>query len=122
LAPAGPVEHRPIDKTLAIEAPYERLVFLDTDTRAFGDLLPLFDLLDRFDLAALQDVNRGWNYTLPDVPLPFTEFNTGVIAFRKGPAVEKFFSEWRANHEQLKASGFVNDQPAFRRTAYHSPL
>jgi hypothetical protein len=122
LAPEGRVEHGPIDKILAFQAPYERVVFLDTDTLAVGDVAPLFDLLDRFDLAALQDVNRGWHYSLDDVPLPFTEFNTGVLVFRRTPDVARFFAEWRANHEQLKAAGFVNDQPAFRRTAYRSSL
>jgi hypothetical protein len=116
-------QHKPIDKLLAIHCPYDRAVFLDTDTRVFDDLSPLFPLLDRFDIAVHQDVNRGWNYQLPDVPLAFSEFNTGVLAFRRSPAVEEFFHQWRRNHEQLsRAFGFVNDQPAFRQTLFHSTL
>ena len=81
-------EHKPIDKLLAIHCPYERAVYLDTDTRVFGDLSPPLALLERFDLAANQDVNRGWYYELPDIPVAFPEFNTGVIAYRawSGPA------------------------------------
>ncbi|MFM8789098.1 MAG: hypothetical protein ACKOEI_04430, partial [Chthoniobacterales bacterium] len=67
--PVGRVRHSPIDKVLAYEAPYEQIVFLDTDTFVLDDLNPLFETLGRFDLALLQDVNRGWNYELPDVPL-----------------------------------------------------
>lgn len=116
-------ERKPIDKLLAVHCPYERAVFLDTDTRVFGDLSPIFALLDQFDLAAHQDVNRGWNYELPGVPLAFSEFNTGVLAFRRSAAVEEFFHQWRRNHEQLSREfGFVNDQPAFRHTLFHSRL
>ncbi|MDO8541024.1 MAG: hypothetical protein Q7S40_11355 [Opitutaceae bacterium] len=121
--PLGPVEHKPIDKLLAIEAPYERCVFLDTDTFVLDDLTSIFALLDRFELAAHQDVNRGWNYTLPDVPLAFSEFNTGVIAFRNEPAVQEFFRVWRGQYEGLhREFGFVNDQPAFRRALFHAAL
>ena len=116
-------EHKPIDKLLAIHCPFDRAVFLDTDTRVFGDLSPLFAVLEEFDLAALQDVHRGWNYELPGVPACFTEFNTGVIGFRRTPAVQEFFRQWRENHEVLaRTAGFVNDQPAFRQTLYRSPL
>ncbi len=122
-APIRPAEHKPIDKLLAYEAPYDRCVFLDTDTRVFGDLTPLFAVLDRFDLAAHQDINRGWHYELPDVPLCFSEFNTGVIAFRKNAAVEEFFRAWRQSYDELnRALGLVNDQPGFRRALYHSTL
>jgi hypothetical protein len=119
----GDVVHQPIDKLLAIHCPFERAVFLDTDTRVFGDLSPLFAVLEQFDLALLQDVNRGWNYELPGVPMCFSEFNTGVIAFRRTPAVTEFFRQWRDNHTALaRERGFVNDQPAFRQTLYRSPL
>ncbi len=116
-------EHKPIDKLFAFDCPFERAVFLDTDTRVFGDLSPLFAILDRFDLALHQDVHRGWNYDLPDVPVAFTEFNTGVIAFRRSAQVLEFAGQWRANYDSLKrAQGLINDQPSFRRTLYHSSL
>ena len=121
--PASPVAHKPIDKLLAYEAPYERVIFLDTDTHVVDDLSPVFRVLERFDLALLQDVNRGWNYELPDVPLAFSEFNTGVIAFRRSDAVAQFFRDWRANYLRLRAElNLVNDQPSFRCTLFHSPL
>ncbi len=115
------VRHQPIDKLLAWEAPFERCVFLDTDTHVCGDLSDLFILLDRFDLAAAPETLRGWHYTLPEVPEAFPEYNTGVIAFRRGPATDEFFRTWRADYEKLHAAnGFVTDQPAFRRAAYRA--
>ncbi|MFA6547015.1 MAG: putative nucleotide-diphospho-sugar transferase [Limisphaerales bacterium] len=121
--PVGPVEHKPIDKLLAYEAPYERIIFLDTDTHVLDDLTPIFRVLECFDLALLQDVNRGWNYELPDVPLAFSEFNTGVVAFRKSDATRQFFRDWHANYVSLRAElNLISDQPSFRRTLFHSPL
>ncbi len=126
--PVAPVSHSPIDKLLALEAPYARIVFLDTDTHVLGDLSPIFATLDRFDFALVQDVNRGWNYTLPGLPETFAEFNTGVVAFRRTEAVSAFFREWRENflrlRDTLAAQGQppAADQPAFRYTLYHSTL
>ncbi len=117
------VRRQPIDKLLAWEAPFERCVFLDTDTHVCGDLTDLFRLLDHFDLAATPETLRGWHYTLPEVPAAFPEYNTGAIAFRRGAATEEFFRTWKADYEKLHAShGFVSDQPAFRLAAFRLGL
>lgn len=126
--PAGPVERKPIDKLLAYEAPYEHVIFLDTDTHIVGDLTPIFQVLECFDFALVQDVNRGWNYELPGLPLAFSEFNTGVVAFRKSVGMAQFFRDWRANCEKLRETLASQhqppaaDQPAFRLTLFHSSL
>lgn len=120
------VLRKPVDKLLAIHGPFERAIFLDSDTQIFGDLTPIFDVLDQFDFAALQDVNRGWDYELPGVPACFTEFNTGVLAFKKSPAVLEFFTRWRGDYDLLQQKqphlNLNADQPAFRHALYHSTL
>jgi hypothetical protein len=126
--PTGPVEHKPIDKLLAFEAPYERIVFLDTDTHVLGDLSPVLEVLDRFDFALVPDVNRGWNYDLPGLPRTFAEFNTGLVAFRKTDSTAAFFRDWRTNFERFRSELArqgqppAADQPTFRYTLYHSAL
>lgn len=127
LRPRGLIEHSPIDKLLAYEAPHERVVFLDSDTHVLGDLTSIFAVLDTFDLALLQEVSRGWDYELPGVPLAFPEFNTGVVAFRKSDQMQKFFADWRSNfagfHETLVKRGTpFADQPSLRYTVFHSKL
>lgn len=115
--------HRPIDKLLCWEAPFERCVFLDSDTHVSGDLSDLFSLLDTFDLAVAPETLRGLHYTLPGVPGAFSEFNTGVIAFRRNAAVADFFRSWRTDYETLLADrDFVSDQPSFRWSAFRSTL
>jgi alpha-N-acetylglucosamine transferase len=47
---------------------YERVILLDTDTFVAGELLTVFDLLDRYDLAAVVDVTRGYDYGMPVPP------------------------------------------------------
>jgi hypothetical protein len=117
------VEGGPSDKMLCIHAPFDRAVFLDTDTLVTGDLGELFRILDRFDVAALPETRRGWDYDLENVSHAFAEFNTGVIAFRRTSAVESFFADWRSEYQRLReVAGLTNDQPAFRSALWRSGL
>jgi hypothetical protein len=121
--PVGAVRYTPMDKVLAYEATYDRIILLDTDTFILDDLTPVFRMLKKFDLALLQDVNRGWNYELPDVPMSFSEFNTGVVAFRKTRQVADFFAAWSREYDKMREEyGFIANQPSFRRTLFHSDL
>ena len=116
----------PIDKVCAIEAPFEEIIYLDTDTYVVSNISDIFELLENFDLALLPALQRGWNYSLPGVPKVFSEFNTGVIAFRNTNKVKSFFHEWKSYHEEVqKDSDFPDrnaDQPAFRSVLFHSDL
>ena len=115
----------PIDKTCAHEAPFDQVVFLDTDTYVVSDISETFAILSNFDIAALQALQRGWHYPAPEVPKVFCEYNTGVLVFNNNEKVKSFFKEWRACHEKLlreKISIKNNDQPAFRITLFQSDL
>jgi hypothetical protein len=117
------VRHGPIDKLRAIDAPFDRVVYLDTDTIVGGDLSALFDVLERFDVAALPEIKRGWDYRLPEVPAAFAELNTGVIAFRRTPQVSSLFADWRRLYDELHAgAGLTSDQPAFRLALWRSAV
>ncbi|MBO9998140.1 MAG: hypothetical protein J7641_03880 [Cyanobacteria bacterium SID2] len=117
------------DKVLYIpKTPYDRTVFLDTDTYICHDFRELFDLLDRFDLAAAHAPSR-FAYRVEGVPDSFPEFNTGVIVFRKTPDVWDFFLDWRERYKldrersgREKFGDFPPDQPTFRDAIYHSFL
>jgi hypothetical protein len=112
------------DKLQMSRSPYDRTIFLDTDTLIRGDLGSLFRLLDTHDVAAKLEVYPGWDYEFADVPQAFVEYNTGVIVFRQTPAVNAFFADWGAEYRALRASSdrFDTDQPSFRRAVYRSPL
>jgi hypothetical protein len=83
---------------------FERTLYLDSDTRVVEDLLPLFALLDRFDLAlAHSHQRRGarqnifWGQPLPEA---FPQINGGVILYRQNREVQELMESWkRAYHE-----------------------
>lgn len=91
-------------------------------TANFGEL---FDLLARFDLAAahvpgyLKHADFGQSEA-------FYDFNTGVIALRRTPAVAEFVANWRELHERWsKVQPFpmtALDQAAFRCALWKSSL
>ena len=104
--------------------PYDRTIFLDTDTYLAESIAELFDLLDEFDVAArknrstshIPDTNSG-NWTINSaVPEPFPEFNTGVIVYKSNEATMNLLDEWELycfhTHEF--------DQRSFRPALYFS--
>lgn len=109
------------------DSPYQNTLYLDTDTAVVGDIQNMFNLMERFDLAASFDHLRVDNKKAAVYPEyakiseAFSEFNGGVILFRKSDAVKKFFKVWRKNYEEWKKlSGLLADQPSFRVSIWQS--
>ncbi len=136
----------PFDRTIILDRPAlsfsdkiagmkmagaEKCVYLDTDTFVCGPTDCLFDLLDRFDIAA---AHASWRfsplmegqkiavqyYRSDDAPECFPDFNTGVIAFRKSPRTLAFFDRWESIHANYMRCGKrpANDQAAFREAVW----
>jgi hypothetical protein len=114
-----------LEKIPPLEAsPYERTLFVDTDTIFAGDMSDVFDLLDRFDIAAAPD--PFW-VVAPTCPPCFQHLNTGLIVYRKNDQVNAFFRQWFLEFEtELKRAPDNpenwHDQVHFQRLLYHSPL
>lgn len=92
--------------------PFERTLFLDTDTYACGDITPVFDILNVFELSAAlapRRINPGWDP--PEVPEWLPEFNTGVVLFRKTPKCNRFLDTFKTLYLEYDK---WNDQMAFR--------
>lgn len=100
-----------------IKSPFEKTIFLDTDTFVCGSLDGIFDLLDRFDVAAvLSNIpfstdfiaasNSQYVIHYPD----FTEYNTGLIGIHNVRSKE-FLLSWKRKYEELQIK---TDQVAFR--------
>ena len=104
------------------QAPWERCLFIDSDTMVVGSLDPLFDLLERFEFAGMQH-SGGSHYTIPGLPNSFPEFNSGVIAWRRSERVSAFFARWRELYTQMiEPSGRTWDQKSLRVALYESDL
>src|ERR1044072_2312232 len=119
-----------------LACPFDRAIFLDTDTHICGSIKGLFDLLTRFDLAV---AHSSWRFSPPLVdgsvsdgayigyscPTSFCELNTGVLTFTNSPQVRGFFRYWLATfREQTRQSDAQpwHDQPSFRVALWHSSI
>ena len=78
-------------------SPFERTIYLDTDTYVVEPILDVFELLDSYDLAlAHAPAYRGLDD--PEVPAAFPEFNCGFVAWRASDRVSEFLAAWEATY------------------------
>ena len=71
------------------QTPFERTLYLDTDTALNVEITPIFAVLDRFDVALCHAHrrnepirNKTWRIKIPDV---FPQYNSGVFVYKKNP-------------------------------------
>ncbi|PWU08128.1 MAG: hypothetical protein C5B47_05130 [Verrucomicrobia bacterium] len=110
------------DKILPLkETPFERTLFLDTDTHLCAPVHDLFEILDRFDLAASHAPYRPARPS--STPSCFCELNSGVIAYRRNTETICFFDEWMQLYQDfVVATNSTPDQPALRQALYESSI
>ena len=118
----------------APKTPFERTVFLDTDTFICSSLDGLFEALDLFDMCMVPDnFIHGYSFFLqynPGYKLQYEkvipEFNTGVMVYEKNEQVLKLFSDWLIIHQQMNIkANMPSFREAFIKNAAHvsiSPL
>jgi hypothetical protein len=103
--------------------PFDRTLYLDTDTSVYADIRGMFELLDRFDIALSHAHQRNDYFrTIPwriNLPLAYPQFNGGVILYCKRPDVIQFLNEWR---DQFNKAGFQQDQITLRELLWLSDL
>jgi hypothetical protein len=93
--------------------PFEKTVFLDTDTWLCTPVKELFEVLDRYDMALARAPMRETAGSI--APACFSELNTGVIAYQKNEVVFSVISRWAAIYEErMLINPEENDQPALR--------
>jgi hypothetical protein len=114
---------------------YDRTLFLDSDTFICGDLLELFEVLDRFEFGGAHSPGRicsGSCYGIVDVPDSFAQFNSGVLVLKNTAVVRKLIMAWLNLYErdvtffrslapaEADLLKFPQDQPALREAMYKS--
>lgn len=108
------------------EVEYDKVMYLGSDTYALKEAAgSLFDLLDRFDLAAAHAPHRisttHTDAAVSEIPACFPEFNCDLILFRRSRPVLDFLEKWRDMYLG-HALGHPHDQGAFRYLAWTSDL
>lgn len=109
-------------------SPYDRTLFLDTDTYLCADISEVFEMLDRFDVVATHDSGRRHSLYNDDgievnAPDSFPMYNSGVVAFRDSERVSTLFERWKAVYERHaeRVDGIFN-QPSFREVLYQTDV
>jgi hypothetical protein len=109
-------------------SPFERTLYLDSDTYVVDEIVHVLALLEHYDMAvAFAPAYRG--LADPGVPKAFHEFNTGVLAWRASERMAAFMASWQETYtawlrdEPFPGAGKASrsrraDQPAFRRCAW----
>lgn len=103
-------------------SPFDETLFLDTDTYVCSDISQIFDLLDRYDLAAPYAPNRVNEEAIEDIPDTFPEINTGVVLFKKSKAFMEFVDVWAKRYKVHEKQGFTIDQASFRESLYYTDI
>jgi len=96
-----------------LQTPYQKTVFLDSDTHVCASIDELFFALQFFDLLAMPSYIDCQQPYIDETPRTgLVEINTGVIGYNSTPAVKAFLENWlrcyMANYRKYK-----HDQPAF---------
>ena len=103
------------------ESPFDRTLFLDTDTTTVRPIEGLFHLLDRFDMGLhmLPHYTDHPTYRYLNTP------STGVVLFRRCEATNETFDKWLELFDQeIAAMGQhqsrINDDPLLMRAIYET--
>lgn len=116
-----PVDSVRIKHKYLYTSPYDNTLYLDCDTKIVGPINEIFNILERFDIAATHDLIRKddrKSVKYPDyakIPDGFSEFGGGVLLFKKSDEVKNFFDLWNQNFEKwVELTGEIRDQPSLR--------
>lgn len=110
------------------DSPYERTLYLDSDTSIEYDIEEMFGVLDRFDVALVHDFarkRRRWCERIPEyaeIPYAFPEFNGGLLLFGRSPAAEGFFRLWRELFHKYRDVTSGWDQATLRIALWRSEI
>lgn len=102
-------------------SPFNKTIFLDTDTIILRSLDDISIILDKYDLAMAFDPIRD-DYPQPEIPDGFATLNSGVMAYRRCEILQKLFSEWLAafHSQEILPGQTARDQPPLRKLLYKS--
>lgn len=102
-------------------SPFQRTLFLDADTKVVNCILPLFQLLDDFDIGLTHahlrysyQTNRSWNES---IPYSFPQLNSGVILFKNSSNAIDLLLDWKT---QFHLQTFKKDQVTLRELIWKS--
>ena len=104
-------------------SPFDRTLYMDSDTSVAQDISGVFDVLDRFDIAAIhamrRNSRRAHEFWTKPIPSAFPHFNGGIILYRNTPKVLELLRNWSVAYAE---SGSSHDQATLRELIWDSDL
>ena len=115
------------------ETPFEKTLFMDSDAYMVKPIYELFDLLDNYEFMGVHETSRGYYYSqeIPEIPVCFSEINSGILAFRMTENVRKLFTDWPEEYLQTQMWmgkygqtkwALTNDQPSLKIVLFNSKI
>jgi len=103
-----------------LRSPFDKTLYLDTDTYLTDSVLELFDILNEYDIAVAPSLSSE---LVSQVPPPRTQYNTGVVSYRSKKSVQEFLTLWQDIYKQWhEERDVVEDQPSFLKAVYESDI
>jgi len=108
------------------ETPYEKTIYLDSDTKVIRNISEIFEILEKFDFVATHDLSRKrqeWCDRIDEykeIPYGFTELNGGVLGIKKSHASDELLKLWTEKYYQYRHLTRNQDQPALRMALWES--
>lgn len=108
------------------QSPFVNTVFMDSDTVVVRNCDDMFDLLERFDVAIVNDYARKrkkYSDIVPEygeIPYAFSEANSGVIAFNSSTRTQTFLKMWKEYFYKYYQQTNGWDQISFRISLWKS--
>src|SRR6476661_2136181 len=109
------------------KTPFEKTIYLDSDTFICSSIDQLFQILEMFDMGMTID-NRTHSYGFlghynSDFNLRFKnvlpEYNTGIVVYNNNDCVKKLFTDWLKAHNEMNVKA---DMPSFREAFINNAL
>ena len=110
-----------------LNTPFEKTLYLDTDTLILEPFYELGDLLDRFELAYCHAPYRYHSSDNPGCNAAFVQGNAGLILYKSTKSTFELFQSWITlfNDEyeiRKESAGPMTDQPSFRKAVYDASV
>ena len=121
IEPQNPLENDNSSNILYPDAsPYDRTIYLDTDTYICEDISHLTNILDDFNMGVTISNTR---HDVPDKKSPFTAFSGGVLIFDSSKKTREFHKKWYKSYWQMRNRNDVyQNQPSLSYAIFESDV
>jgi len=106
------------------KSPYEKTIYIDSDTYINHNIEDMFVILDKYDIIACNDYARKRTFPIPEymnIPYAFSEINGGILGYKKNKNFDTFLNLWKLYYEKYK-SITEYDQPSLRIALWESNI